>query len=303
MSHLRVSVIICTRNAAHYLQDCLASLEEQSEAPHEIIVVDGDSRDGSADVLAHFQERLGGRLRWFDQGQPGGLAAARNRGVESASGEVVAFLDVDARACHEWVQVCRSRFEADAGLVGLGGQGIEVAVSPADRFRARYYQQSWGSRPQPKVHFLFGLSSSYRREAVLAAGGFDERFLGSGEDVDLGLRLNRLGYRLEYDPRMLVYHARRDDWESLYKMADRWSYFGRQAGLLNGQPRRKWWFWVIWVTFASMRQLVRDIPQFRQLPAGWWRRGYLYLIEARAAWRGQRDHLLSLECPRTVQKG
>ena len=303
MNSLRVSVIICTRNAAHYLNDCLCSLQEQVEAPHEILVVDGASTDGSADVLTHFQERMGERLRWFDQGEPGGLAAARNRGMEAATGDIVAFLDVDARACPEWVQVCRTRFEQDAGLSGLGGQGIEVTVSDADKFRGRYFQQSWGVRPRKKVHFLFGLSSSYLRNAVLASGGFDERFLGSGEDVDLGLRLNRLGHRLEYEPRMLVYHARRDDWDSLYKMADRWSYFGRQAGLVNGLPYRAWWFWVVWVLWASLRQFVRDLPHFGQLPPGWWRRSYLYFIEARAAWRGQRDHLRSRECPADAQKG
>lgn len=289
MSSLRVTVIICTRNAAHYLHDCLASLEEQSDPPEEILVVDGASQDGSADVLVHYQQRLGSRLRWFDQGEAPGLAAARNRGMESATGEVVAFLDVDARACPQWVEVCRGRFQQDANLVGLGGQGIEVTASDADRFRGRYYQQSWGPRPKQRVHFLFGLSSSYRREVVLAAGGFDERFLGSGEDVDLGLRLSRLGHRLQYDPRMLVFHARRDDWESLYKMADRWSYFGRQAGLVNGQPRRPLWFWVVWVIYASLRQTIRDLPRFGELPRGWWRRSYLYFIEARAAWRGQCD--------------
>lgn len=296
-------MIICTRNAAHYLSDCLTSLEEQSEAPHEILVVDGASEDGSADVLAHFQKRMAGRLRWFDQGEPGGLAAARNRGMEAATGDVVAFLDVDARACPEWVAVCRARFESDSNLTGLGGQGIEVTSSDADKFRGRYYQQSWGPRPRRKVPFLYGLSSSYRREAVLAAGGFDERFLGSGEDVDLGLRLNRRGCRLEYEPRMLVYHARRDDWSSLYKMADRWSYFGRQAGLVNGQPQRAWWFWAVWVVWASLRQVLRDLPHFAQLPPGWWRRSYFYWIEARAAWRGQRDHLRSPKCPVGAQRG
>lgn len=303
MNSLSVSVIICTRNAAHYLKDCLTSLEEQSDAPDEILVVDGASQDGSAEVLAQFQQRFGKRLRWFDQGEPGGLAAARNRGIEAACGEVVAFLDVDARACPEWVEVCRSRFGTDLGLIGLGGQGVEVTASDADKFRGRYYQQSWGLRPRKKVGFLYGLSSSYRRGAVLASGGFDERFLGSGEDVELGLRLNRQGHRLEYEPRMLVYHARRDDWLSLYKMADRWSYFGRQAGLVNGQQLRAWWFWVIWVCWASLRQLAKDLPQLGQLPPGWWRRSYFYFIEARAAWRGQRDHLRSLECPGGPQKG
>ncbi|MFN8607336.1 MAG: glycosyltransferase [Vulcanimicrobiota bacterium] len=288
MSPLRLSVIICTRNAAHYLNDCLSSLQQQLDPPHEIIVVDGNSQDGSADVLAHFQEKLPG-LRWFDQGETVGLAAARNRGMEAATGDLVAFLDVDARACPEWTQVCRARFEADPGLTGLGGRGIEVTVSDADRFRGRYYQQTWGSKPKSHVPFLYGLSSSYRRELALAAGGFDERFLGSGEDVDLGLRLNRLGHRLDFEPAMLVYHARRDDWGSLYKMADRWSYFGRQAGLLNGQPRRPLPFWVIWVIYATLRQFVRDMVTFQELPPGWWRRGYLYFVEARAAWRGQRD--------------
>lgn len=92
----RVSVVLPTRDRAHILPRAVASALLQSVAPHEVIVVDDGSTDGTPEMLrARFPEALDeGRLRLVVQ-PPAGVAAARNAGLAAATGELVAYLDSD----------------------------------------------------------------------------------------------------------------------------------------------------------------------------------------------------------------
>jgi glycosyltransferase involved in cell wall biosynthesis len=85
-----VSVVMPVRNGARYLPAALASIADQSLAPDEVIVIDDGSVDDSADIAA--QVYPGARII---RQPPTGQAAAVNRGIESATGHVLAFLDAD----------------------------------------------------------------------------------------------------------------------------------------------------------------------------------------------------------------
>jgi glycosyltransferase involved in cell wall biosynthesis len=84
-----ISAVVICRNARPFLETCLASIRAQTLPVGEIIAVDGDSDDGTAEWLREQPDvrlvRQGGR----------GLANARNRGIESAAGDFLAFLDAD----------------------------------------------------------------------------------------------------------------------------------------------------------------------------------------------------------------
>lgn len=85
-----MSAIVVVRDGARYLPEALASALAQSPAPAEVIVVDDGSVDGSRRVA----EGFGPSVRVVVQ-EPSGIAAARNRGVATARGELIAFLDAD----------------------------------------------------------------------------------------------------------------------------------------------------------------------------------------------------------------
>jgi glycosyltransferase involved in cell wall biosynthesis len=87
----RFSVIIPCRNAAAYIDEALASVRAQSLAPHEIIVVDDGSTDGSGERVAAHPDVVLRRTEGL------GAPAARNTGIEAASGDYLAFLDADDR--------------------------------------------------------------------------------------------------------------------------------------------------------------------------------------------------------------
>ncbi len=84
-----VSVVMIVRNGARFLAQALESVEAQSYGPLEIVVVDGNSTDGSADIA-----RAHARARLVPQ-QSGGIAEAYNLGIEQSRGEFVAFLSHD----------------------------------------------------------------------------------------------------------------------------------------------------------------------------------------------------------------
>jgi glycosyltransferase involved in cell wall biosynthesis len=95
---IRVSVVIPCYNAAHTIERAVLSAFAQTLQPHEVIVVDDVSNDESREILARL-ERLQTGLRVVRQSVNEGPAAARNRGLELAAGNWVAFLDAD----DEWV--------------------------------------------------------------------------------------------------------------------------------------------------------------------------------------------------------
>src|SRR5579863_3282257 len=92
----KASVIIPAYNAAATIGACLESLKSQHYPDYETIVVDDGSTDASAQIVEASQTRL-------IRGDHRGLGAARNTGIEAASGEIVAFIDADARADADWL--------------------------------------------------------------------------------------------------------------------------------------------------------------------------------------------------------
>ena len=89
-----VSVIIPCHNAARFLGETIDSVLAQTFPAFELILIDDGSTDGTADVIDRYRRRLGGRLI-CDSGPNRGVSAARNRGMELASGRYLQYLDAD----------------------------------------------------------------------------------------------------------------------------------------------------------------------------------------------------------------
>ncbi len=115
---MRTSVIIPCRNAARTVADAVASALAQTEPPAEVLVVDDASEDESAEIA----RRAGARVLSSPVRRNAG--GARNAGIDAASGELLAFLDADVVAPRDWLERSRAAFEADPGIVGVGGRVV-----------------------------------------------------------------------------------------------------------------------------------------------------------------------------------
>ena len=94
----KATVVVPAYNAAATLGECLDSLRNLNYPDYETIVVDDGSTDSTAEIAGHD----GNGVRTI-RVEHNGLAAARNAGIEAASGEIVAFIDADARADRDWL--------------------------------------------------------------------------------------------------------------------------------------------------------------------------------------------------------
>lgn len=223
---MHVSVLIPAHNAANTLGLCLEALTRQSRPPDEVVVVDNASTDGTAQVASGFRGRLPG-LRVVTEGRLG-EAVARNRSLEEATGDVLAFTDADCVPRADWLDraVRALRQRPDCGVVA----GRVVGHQPR-RLTERYLSVTAFPTPRaPTVVEGVGLPPPtfytanlvIRRGALERAGAFDPALV-TGCDVDLCMRLLRAGCRILYDPGLVVAHVHRD---SLRKMTRRLFQYG-----------------------------------------------------------------------------
>lgn len=130
----RISVIVPVYQAEEYLEGCLDSVLGQSFLDHEVIAVDDGSTDGSWAILSRRAEK-DPRLRIVRQ-ENRGQGAARNRGLELASGDWVCFVDSDD-LIHPDMLAILYRAAADSGCGVVQCRMVEGAACPPDFLRAR----------------------------------------------------------------------------------------------------------------------------------------------------------------------
>jgi len=182
----RISVIIPCYNNKPYLRECLDSVLNQTFSDYEVIVVDDGSTDGTGEIIQSYLPRVR-YLRQSNQGP----AAARNAGIEAASGEYIAFQDADDLWYPEKLEMQLKFMEANPRFAW--------AYSDMCTFNEKQIlQSSWFSdRPthQGKVfeqliynNFIPTITVMVKKDALLSAGCFDSSFR-SCEDKDLWLRM------------------------------------------------------------------------------------------------------------------
>jgi len=118
MTHMlpAISVVIPTYNRAPVLRLCLDALAAQDYAgPWQVIVVDDGSTDETPDVMSAFPGFV------YLQQENRGPAAARNRGIQEAKGEIVAFTDDDCLAPADWLSRLTDGYDRYPQVAGVGG--------------------------------------------------------------------------------------------------------------------------------------------------------------------------------------
>jgi GT2 family glycosyltransferase/sugar lactone lactonase YvrE len=200
----RVSVVVCAYNAAATIDECLTSLEALDYPAFEIIVVNDGSRDDTGAIA-----RRHPRARVIDVPN-GGLSAARNIGLTEATSEIVAYTDADVRVDPAWLTyLVQPMLTSD--VVGSGGPNVVPADDP-------FVAQCVARAPGGPTHVLLddriaehvpGCNMAFRRDALVAIGGFNPVYVRAGDDVDICWRLQAKGQRIGFAPAALVWHRHR----------------------------------------------------------------------------------------------
>jgi GT2 family glycosyltransferase len=198
-----VSVVVCSHNGSATLRGCLDAVAALRYDAFETIVVDDGSTDATAAIAAGYDVRL---ISTENQG----LSAARNTGLMAARGEIVAYLDDDARPDPHWLHFLARAFRTtDHGAVGGpnlppsddGATAACVANAPGGPIHVLV--------SDTEAEHLPGCNMAFRRDALLAIGGFDPQFRTAGDDVDVCWRLQEQGTTLGFHAAAVVWHHRR----------------------------------------------------------------------------------------------
>ncbi len=217
--HPFVTVIVPTYNRRALLRECLASLLSQTYAEdcYEIIIVDDGSTDGTDDLVDCMAHGSSPELRYFRQSNRG-PAAARNLGMKTARGEIIAFTDDDCIASPTWLENGTRPFGA-GDIAAVQGQTL-----PTEPMRVRFFpprfayvvqvtEETW---PYPTCNMF------YRTQAILDVGGFNEQYRAAAEDADLAWRIKDRGMKIVFSDDVLVHHA-----VSYYTLAARLAFVKR----------------------------------------------------------------------------
>jgi glycosyltransferase involved in cell wall biosynthesis len=195
-----ISVIIPTFNYGRFLRQAIDSVLAQTYAPLEIIVVDDGSTDDTPEIAASY----GDRIRYIRQ-RNAGVGAARNKGIASARGEYLAFLDSDDLWLPEKLERQIARFEAspELGFVHTGVERFDESGSlgismPA--FEGRIAREML--RLDREIVAAIGSGLLLPKRVAEEVGGFDTR-LPPSEDWDFCYRI-ALRYRVGFVPLVLV---------------------------------------------------------------------------------------------------
>ncbi len=209
-----VSVIIPVYNDVERLTQCLTALEQQTYASerYEVIVVDNGSREAIVPHVVPFRHAVA------EFEAQAGSYAARNRGLEAARGDIVAFTDADCLPSRRWLQAGVEALQAP-GADMIGGRIEVFAQRPEHPSAVELYEMLYAFPQDVNVRTGFSVTANLFAERGVfdRLGGFDAA-LKSGGDHDWVARAVAAGNRLAYSEAALVRHPAR---QSLRQLSER----------------------------------------------------------------------------------
>ena len=224
----RVSVVIPVRNGEDLLPECLDAIAAQaSPPPFEVLVIDNGSSDGSTEVASRHPVSA----RVIHEAERGPYAA-RNTGIATATGAIVALTDCDCVPESGWLAAGVAAIDAGADMVGGRiAQRHNPSPSVWERYdRATYLRQE---RFVAEQGFAATANLFVRKAVFDAIGVFVPELVASG-DLELGQRARAAGFSLVYSEDACVLHHPRatmhDTWELHRKLGSGFAELAR-AGL------------------------------------------------------------------------
>ena len=210
-SAAEMSLIICTRNRGLKLKRCIDAVEKiQTTLSFELVIIDNNSTDDTFSVISQQAQKSKLPMRWCRETKKG-TGAARNRGAEVATADILVYLDDDCYPAENFVDQYQQVFAHAPELGFVGGRvelydptdlPITILTSKQERFFAARERLSAGE--------IISANMGIRRRAFNDVKGCDE-MIGAGtefpcEDLDIAARILCSGWPGKYDPRPVVYH-------------------------------------------------------------------------------------------------
>lgn len=223
MTDPSVSVVVPVYNDPQGLRDTLRSLTSQS-APretYEVIVVDNNSTDSTAEVITKFEDRHPDLVTGIEETSIQSSYAARNAGIDQAAGNVLVFIDSDMTTDDSWIGNIRDEFmNSDVDYLGYD---VKMYIAGNEDSFWGQYDVAMGL---PVQHYM--RTKNFAPTCALAVhdhvftqvGVFDEE-LTSGGDKEFGSRVHNNEMGMAYTDDIVVHHPARETFSEHLKKAQR----------------------------------------------------------------------------------
>ena len=262
-----VSVIVPVRNGEHTIQPLLESLQklDYDRNKVEVIVVDGNSTDKTREIVKKYPVKLVTEKRI-------GLNLARNIGIKSSNGEIIAFTDSDCIVPPDWITRIVENFK-DSKVSCVGGSAkafdsdfvSQYADNSIVRLMPFFTKREELEKVKPFFRHPAGCNMAFRRKVAEEVGYFDERIQFGFDEVEFADRVCRAGYKMILDPKVTVWHKHRSTLGEFLKQNFQ---YGKGSGLVLKKNRLKdavsrwaflgllgfisWWLIVGSLTFLTL---------------------------------------------------
>ncbi len=211
-----VSIIIPVFNKADLTKQCLIELARVTErVNYEVIVVDNDSSDETADFLSS----LSGDIQVITNPENFGFAKACNQGAAAAKGKYIVFLNNDTIPRPGWLASLVDEVDSHKEVAVVGSKllypddTIQHAGVAFSRFSQLPYHifrgvpENWSVvNIRREFQSVTAACMLVRKDVFEKIGGFDEGFVNGFEDVDLCLKVRQIGKKVVYQPESCLYH-------------------------------------------------------------------------------------------------
>ena len=272
------SIVAVVYNGVPFLEPLLNSLAAQTLPPDELIVVDNLSTDGSRELLPGLLTSLPFPTRLLFENVNRGYCGAANRGLRQAPGEFVLLLNQDTRLDKEFCREALKGFTGTSRVGMVSGRILRFDETTVDSLgqylsrslypKERGYKTTWRSiqDEEREIFSVCGAVAFYRRamlqEVAFQGEYLDEDFFMFFDDIDLGWRAQRRGWKARYAPEAIAFHSRSGTLSP-----------GRKVGLFFRRPLELRYHlvknrYLTLLKNASWREVIKALPflLLRDLP-------------------------------------
>jgi glycosyltransferase involved in cell wall biosynthesis len=197
---LTVSIVIPVYNEERYLQKCLKAIDRQTVLADEVIVVNNNSTDKSEAIAKQFP------FVKLVQESKQGIANARDRGYEVASGDILARIDADVEIFEDWVEQVILEFQ-DSEIVAVTGNAITYVPPFTKKHSAMFWSKIYFLMANSvfRIRVLWGANMAIRRDTwqlIKNEVCTDDKIVH--EDQDISVLLAGRGLKIKYDPKLII---------------------------------------------------------------------------------------------------
>jgi len=217
-----LSIIICTYNREKYLYNCLKSIAENNFSfdKYEIVLINNNSTDNTENECKRFQNDFPQLKFCYFVEKNQGLSFARNRGIDEAKGEVLVYVDDDAKVNDIYLKTIDDFFNENPKAMAVGGAIFPIYETEEPTWMSHYtrilitaYKNEGNKIIELKGNkFPSGGNAAYRKEVFEKIGKFNTELGRKGtsligaEEKDIFDNIKALKMPVYYLPNMILYH-------------------------------------------------------------------------------------------------